>query len=266
MSRRYDSRTTMFSPEGRLFQVEYAMEAVGHAGTCMGILAKDGIVLCAEKKNQHKLLDINPLAAEKIFQIDDHVAVGIAGITADANALIEQLRLSAQQYKYTYQQAMPVEQLVRRLADNKQYYTMHGGMRPYGVSVLYAGWDKHLGYQLYLGDPSGNYGGWKATCIGSNAQSALSMLEQDYKEEFDTEEALNLAMTILSKTLDTQTLNSEKIEVSLVQKVDGKVQYKIMKAADVDRYCAKAEAAKKKKAEEEEKKRKEKAAASSSKK
>ena len=75
-------------------KVEYAMEAVGHAGTCMGILAKDGIVLCAEKKNQHKLLDINPLAAEKIFQIDDHVAVGIAGITADANALIEQLRLS----------------------------------------------------------------------------------------------------------------------------------------------------------------------------
>merc|ERR1712136_734635 len=172
MSRRYDSRTTMFSPEGRLFQVEYAMEAVGHAGTCMGILAKDGIVLCAEKKNQHKLLDINPMAAEKIFQIDDHVAVGIAGITADANA--------------------PIEQLVRRLADNKQYYTMHGGMRPYGVSVLYAGWDKHLGFQLYLGDPSGNYGGWKATCIGSNAQSALSMLEQDYKEEFDIEEALNL--------------------------------------------------------------------------
>ena len=109
MSRRYDSRTTMFSPEGRLYQVkkfifslifkigskkvEYAMEAVGHAGTCMGILAKDGIVVCAEKKNQHKLLDINPCTAEKIFQIDDHVAVGIAGITADANALIEQLRL-----------------------------------------------------------------------------------------------------------------------------------------------------------------------------
>ena len=74
------------------------MEAVGHAGTCMGILAKDGIVLCAEKKNQHKLLDINPMAAEKIFQIDDHVAVGIAGITADANALIEQLRLSGRHF------------------------------------------------------------------------------------------------------------------------------------------------------------------------
>lgn len=76
------------------------MEAVGHAGTCMGILAKDGIVLCAEKKNQHKLLDINPLAAEKIFQIDDHVAVGIAGITADANALIEQLRLSGKRFTF----------------------------------------------------------------------------------------------------------------------------------------------------------------------
>jgi len=254
----------MFSPEGRLYQVEYAMEAVGHAGTCMGILAKDGIVICAEKKNQHKLLDINPATAEKIFQVDDHVAVGIAGITADANALIEQLRLFAQQYKVMYDEAMPIEQLVRRLADSKQWYTMHGGQRPYGVSILYAGWDKHLGFQLYLGDPSGNYGGWKASCIGSNSQSALSMLEQDYKENCDTDEALNLAMTILSKTLDTQTLNSEKIEVSLVQKINGKVQYKVMKAADVDRYCAKAEAAKKKKAEEEEKKRKQKAAASSS--
>jgi len=256
----------MFSPEGRLFQVEYAMEAVGHAGTCMGIVASDGIVICAEKKNQHKLLDINPLTAEKIFKIDDHVAVGIAGITADANALIEQLRLTAQQYKLMYGDAMPVEQLVRRLADSKQFYTMHGGMRPYGVSILYAGWDKHLGYQLYLGDPSGNYGGWKATCIGSNAQSALSMLEQDFKEDFDIEQALNMAMTILSKTLDTQTLNSEKIEVSLVQKVNGSVQYKIMKAADVDKYCALAESAKKRKAEEDEKKRKEKAAAQSSKK
>jgi len=262
MSRRYDSKTTMFSPEGRLYQVEYAMEAVGHAGTCLGILAKDGIVLCAEKKNQHKLLDQNPTIAEKIYRIDDHCAVGIAGITADANALISLLRANAQQYRMVYQEAIPVEQVVRRMADNKQYFTMHGGVRPYGVSIIYAGWDKHLGFQLYQGDPSGNYGGWKATCIGNNSQSATSMLEQDYSEDLDTEQAINLAMSIFLKTLDTQTLNSEKIEVSVVNRISGKVQYRVLQPAEVDRYCKKAEDEKKKKAEEEEKKRKEKASSS----
>lgn len=262
MSRRYDSKTTMFSPEGRLYQVEYAMEAVGHAGTCLGILAKDGIVLCAEKKNQHKLLDQNPTVAEKIYRIDDHCAVGIAGITADANALISQLRAVAQQYRLVYQESIPIEQVVRRMADNKQYFTMHGGVRPYGVSILYAGWDKHLGFQLYQGDPSGNYGGWKATCIGNNSQSATSMLEQDYNEDCNTDQAINLAMTIFLKTLDTQTLNSEKIEVSLLSKVDGKVQYRVLAPSVVDEYCKKAETEKKAKAEEDEKKRKEKASSS----
>lgn len=262
MSRRYDSKTTTFSPEGRLYQVEYAMEAVGQAGTCLGILAKDGIVIVAEKKNQHKLLDTNPTVPEKIFRIDDHLAVGIAGITSDANSLISQLRLIAQQHRLVYQQAMPVEQLVRRMADNKQFFTMHGGVRPYGVSILYCGWDKHLGFQLYQGDPSGNYGGWKATCIGGSSQSATSMLEQDYSEDVDLEKAISLAMGIFLKTLDTQTLNAEKIEVSLIKEANGKVQYSVMTPANVNKHCKKAEDEKKKKADEEEKKRKEKAASS----
>jgi len=262
MSRRYDAKTTTFSPEGRLYQVEYAMEAVGQAGTCLGILATDGVVIVAEKKNQHKLLDTNPTVAEKIYRIDDHLAVGIAGITSDANALIAQLRLIAQQHRLVYQNPMPVEQLVRRMADNKQYFTMHGGVRPYGVSILYCGWDKHLVFQLYQGDPSGNYGGWKATSIGGSSQSATSMLEQDYDESMDLEKAINLAMGIYLKTLDTQTLNAEKIEVSLIKRVNGTVQYTVMKPADVNKYCKKAEEEKKKKADEEEKKRKEKAASS----
>merc|ERR1712210_120968 len=221
-----------------------------------------GVVIVAEKKNQHKLLDTNPSVAEKIYRIDDHLAVGIAGITSDANALIAQLRLIAQQHRLVYRNPMPVEQLVRRMADNKQYFTMHGGVRPYGVSILYCGWDKHLGFQLYQGDPSGNYGGWKATSIGGSSQSATSMLEQDYDESMDLEKAINLAMGIYLKTLDTQTLNAEKIEVSLIKRVNGTVQYTVMKPADVNKYCKKAEEEKKKKAEEEEKKRKEKAASS----
>jgi len=273
----YDGDVTTWSPQGRIFQIEYAMEAVGQAGTCLGILATDGVVIVAEKKNQHKLLDTNPSVAEKIYRIDDHLAVGIAGITSDANALIAQLRLIAQQHRLVYQNPMPVEQLVRRMADNKQYFTMHGGVRPYGVSILYCGWDKHLGFQLYQlspyhgccfsikdvkGDPSGNYGGWKATSIGGSSQSATSMLEQDYDESMDLEKAINLAMSIYLKTLDTQTLNAEKIEVSLIKRVNGTVQYTVMKPADVNKYCKKAEEEKKKKAEEEEKKRKEKAASS----
>merc|ERR1712037_755245 len=118
------------------------------------------------------------------------------------------------------------------------------------------GWDKHLGFQLYQGDPSGNYGGWKATSIGGSSQSATSMLEQDYDESMDLEKAINLAMGIYLKTLDTQTLNAEKIEVSLIKRVNGTVQYTVMKPADVNKYCKKAEEEKKKKAEEEEKRKK----------
>lgn len=118
-SRRYDSRTTTFSPEGRLYQVEYAMEAISHAGTAIGILGTDGVVLAAEKKVSSKLLE-PAKSSEKMYMIDDHVACAVAGITADANILINQARLHAQRYMFSYQEPQPVEQLVQRLCDEKQ--------------------------------------------------------------------------------------------------------------------------------------------------
>ena len=141
MSRRYDSRTTIFSPEGRLYQVEYAMEAISHAGTAIGILAVDGIVLAAEKKLTSKLLEPSK-SSEKMYMIDEHIAVAVAGITADANILINQARMHAQRYRFAFQEQQPVEQLVQTLCDEKQAYTQYGGLRPFGVSMLYAGWDK----------------------------------------------------------------------------------------------------------------------------
>ena len=161
MSRRYDGRTTTFSPEGRLYQVEYAMEAISHAGTALGILASDGIVLACEKKITSKLLEPQK-KSEKMYMIDEHVACAVAGITADANILINQARLHAQRYRFSFQEPQPVEQLVQSLCDEKQAYTQYGGLRPFGVSMLYAGWDKTYGFQLYQSDPSGNYNGWKA--------------------------------------------------------------------------------------------------------
>ena len=142
MSRRYDSRTTIFSPEGRLFQVEYAMEAISNAGAAIGCLAADGVVLIAEKKISSKLLDTHAVGVrrEKMYQLDSHVACAVAGMTADANILVNLCRLNAQRYSFAYQEPMPVEQLVRALCDTKQGYTQFGGQRPFGVSILYAGW------------------------------------------------------------------------------------------------------------------------------
>lgn len=131
-------------------------------------------------------------------------------MTADANILINWARSSAQRYLFTYDEEIPVEQLVQRLCDLKQGYTQYGGLRPFGVSFIIAGYDDHYGFQLYHSDPSGNYGGWKATCIGANNATAQSILKQDYKDDMTLEDAKALAVKVLSKTMDSTTLNSEK--------------------------------------------------------
>ena len=187
------------------------MEAIGHAGSCVGILTKDGVVLAAEKRVTSKLLDATH-KLEKMYQLDDHIVTAVAGITADANTLIQYARLSAQQYTFQYQEPIPVEQLVTDLCDLKQGYTQYGGLRPFGVSFLYAGYDIHYGYQLYHSDPSGNYGGWKATAIGAKHQQAQSILKQDYRDDLTLKEALQLTVKVLSKTLDSTTLKAEKLE------------------------------------------------------
>mmetsp|Transcript_15677 Transcript_15677/g.47745 ORF Transcript_15677/g.47745 Transcript_15677/m.47745 type:complete len:151 (+) Transcript_15677:147-599(+) len=150
MSRRYDQSTTTFSPEGRLHQVEYAINAINNAGTCVGIMAKDSVILAAEKKQLSILLANSEHAkgSEKMYKIDDHICCVVAGLSSDASILINQARLSSQQYLYRYQEAMPVEMLVQRICDYKQAYTQYGGLRPFGVGFLFCGWDKHHGYQL----------------------------------------------------------------------------------------------------------------------
>ena len=134
----------------------------------------------------------------------------VAGMTADANILINFARQAAQRYLLTYNEDIPCEQLVRRLCDLKQGYTQHGGLRPFGVSFIYAGYDPQRQFQLYQSNPSGNYGGWKATSVGANNASAQSLLKQDYKEDCNLKEACELAVKVLSKTMDSTKLSSEK--------------------------------------------------------
>ncbi|KAJ5387897.1 proteasome subunit alpha type-3 [Penicillium cosmopolitanum] len=225
MSRRYDSRTTIFSPEGRLYQVEYALEAISHAGTALGILAKDGIVLAAERKVTSKLLE-QDTSAEKLYTINDNMICAVAGMNADANILINYARQNAQRYLLTYNEDIPASS---SCAD------CHGGLRPFGVSFIYAGWDHLRQFQLYQSNPSGNYGGWKATSVGANNASAQSLLKQDYKEDSTLQEACAMAVKVLSKTMDSTKLSSEKIEFATVGKTkDGKIYHHLWSADEID--------------------------------
>ncbi|KAL0398086.1 UNVERIFIED_CONTAM: Proteasome subunit alpha type-4 [Sesamum radiatum] len=158
------------------------MEAIGNAGSAIGILSKDGVVLQESKLS--------------------------AILMPTKNQCL-------------------LKQLVQSLCDTKQGYTQFGGLRPFGVSFLFAGWDKNYGFQLYMSDPSGNYSGWKAAAIGANNQAAQSMLKQDYKDEITREEAVQLALKVLSKTMDSTSLTSEKLELAEVFLHNGKVKYQV---------------------------------------
>lgn len=175
--------------------------------------------------------------SEKTYKLCDHAACTVAGLTADANILIDQARLRAGRYTYQYSESIPVEQLVEHVCNYKQAYTQYGGLRPFGVAFLFAGYDSHHGFQLYQSDPSGNYSGWKATVIGANNQAGKSLLKTEYgakpksddddeemkegpaageEEEIivpDVSEALKLAVKVLSKTMDGTAPSPDKMEL-----------------------------------------------------
>lgn len=234
MSRRYDSRTTIFSPEGRLYQVEYAQEAISNAGTALGILLKEGVVLACEKKVTLKLLDNDGLA-EKLYVVDDHMVVAVAGMTADATILVNNARGKAQLYLKQYGEPIPCETLIKGVCDIKQGYTQHGGLRPFGVSFLYAGYDDRYEFQLYLLNPSGNFSGWRATSIGANNLAAQTLLKKDYSDDIGLKDACLLAVKVLLKTMDLLNLNSDKVEfATLLMGKDGKPLHKLWLAKDID--------------------------------
>mmetsp|Transcript_180223 Transcript_180223/g.438495 ORF Transcript_180223/g.438495 Transcript_180223/m.438495 type:complete len:251 (-) Transcript_180223:43-795(-) len=234
MARQYDSQTTTFSPEGRLFQVEYAIEAINNAASAVGLLCDEGVVIATEKVVVSKLLAV-PKKSEKIYKVDEHVMTAIAGLTADANILLNYARVIAQRYRFRFRSAQPVEQLVQEICDQKHVYTQHGSLRPYGVSFLFAGWDKHHGFQLYHSDPSGNYGGWKAAAIGKNFQGAQSTLKSEYKDGMDLDETLKLAVKTLTKTMDTTAPSSEKVELATLSLgPDGSIVQRQLTPAEVD--------------------------------
>ncbi|KAJ9444713.1 Proteasome subunit alpha type-4 [Diplonema papillatum] len=260
--RRFDQRTTIFSQEGRLYQVEYAMAATQQAPLTLGMVTKEGVVLVAERPQHSPLLEsekgqIANISGEKIYLIDDHIAVSVAGLTADANTLMNHARLTSQRYTYQFKEPCPVEHLIHVICDIKQGYTQIGGLRPFGVSFLYAGWDSTHGMQLYHSDPSGNYSAWKANAIGQHTENAQSILKQEWKPDMTLHEGMVLGTKILSKCGDAN-ITTEKVELAYLTKKDGESpKFHICSNTETDVVVAECKRLKEEEERQKEKERKE---------
>ncbi len=209
----YDRAITIFSPDGRLYQVEYALEAVKRGLTTLGLVCKDGAVLVAERRKFSSLLDESTV--EKIVRIDDHIAFAYAGLGPDARVLMETARSDAQIHRLLYDEAIPPITLVRRICDIKHAYTMYGGARPFGVAFLIAGIDGDKPVLLST-EPGGAYAGYKAYVLGAGSQAAQEILEKELKDrELTLEEGIVLALSIL-KRVSEKTLTPAEIEVGVI--------------------------------------------------
>ena len=219
----YDRGSTIFSPDGRLFQVEYAIEAVKRGTTAIGIKTTEGCSFVVQKRLHTTLVEKDMV--KKIFSIDDQIATAIAGLTADARILVNQARIQAQVHRITYNEPITVEALTRRLANVKQMYTQHAGVRPFGVSLLIAGCDEVLGPQLYMTEPSGSYWSYRATAIGSSAPTIIEFLEGEYQTIAKTVVEGNLVSLKALKHVSEEQLDSSLVEIAIISKTSPKLQY-----------------------------------------
>ncbi len=194
----YDRAITVFSPDGRLFQVEYALETVNRGATIIGVTCSEGIVLGAEEQIQTKLQDAN--FSWKLYEVDDHLGAAVVGLGSDARILIDQARISAQSNRLTYDDPIDVEIITKRIGDIKQIYTQHAGVRPFGVSIIFGGVDK-TGNRLFTTDPSGSYRGYKAVAIGIGRETVDKILQEDYREDITLDEAIKLVVRCLVEAL-----------------------------------------------------------------
>ncbi len=214
--RGYDMAITQFSPEGRLFQVEYAIEAVRRGTTAIVCRNKNSVVFAVEKKSSQ--LQEETLGSEKIFKIDDHIGVAIAGLTADARVLIDRARVQAQINLLNYDEKISVKDSTLNICEYKQVFTQNAGVRPFGVSFLIAGIDGN-GTSLYLTDPSGAMWSYYAFAIGSGATEARAYLEEHYKKDIIDEELKLLPLRAL-KELMGDNLNKNTCDVAFILKED----------------------------------------------
>ena len=238
----YDRGITIFSPDGRLFQVEYAREAVKRGTTSLGIVSKDGVVLIVDKRTVSRLVVAKSI--EKIFQIDDHIGAATSGLVTDARVLVERARVDSQINKITYNEPITVEALAKGISDLKRAYTQNGGVRPFGTALIIGGVNGDEA-RLFETDPSGALIEYKATAIGSGVQAAMDVFEEryeedlslseaiDYEEDLSLSEAIDLGLDALYEATDGKT-NNTNVEIAVIEIATQ--QYRKLEDAEVEKY------------------------------
>ena len=232
----YDRGITIFSPDGRLYQVEYAREAVKRGAPSVGVRTADGVVLAAAKRTRSRLMEADSL--EKIHKIDDHIGVATAGHVADGRRLVDFARRRAQVERLRYGEPIDLETLTKGITDQIQEFTQTGGARPFGVALLVAGVDTEDSDtddpsmrrpRLFETDPSGTPVEWAATAIGSDRDDLQRFLEEEYTESSDLETGIDLALRALADisddfdpaevalaTVDTESASFEELDPEAV--------------------------------------------------
>eukprot|EP00995_Heteronema_vittatum_P005290 NODE_1830_length_882_cov_741.320528_g1278_i0.p1 GENE.NODE_1830_length_882_cov_741.320528_g1278_i0~~NODE_1830_length_882_cov_741.320528_g1278_i0.p1 ORF type:complete len:267 (-),score=94.02 NODE_1830_length_882_cov_741.320528_g1278_i0:82-789(-) len=225
----YSFSLTTFSSSGKLGQIDHALAAVCQGSTSLSIKATNGVVLATEKKMATPLMDSSSI--QKISPLDDHVGLVYSGMGPDARVLTASGRKECQAYRRTYHEPIPIGQIVRHLASVMQEFTQSGGVRPFGVSLLVAGYDS-LGPHLFQVDPSGSYWAWKASAIGKNMVNAKTFLEKRYTADIELEDAIHTALLTLKEGFDGK-MTSDNIELATV---NSKCEFKVLSAAEVKDY------------------------------
>jgi proteasome alpha subunit len=208
----YDRVAQTFSPEGRILQVEYADKTVRLGSASIGMVCKDGVVLISDKRQKDKL--VVESSTNKITEIDEHIMTVAAGIVSDARVLVDKARVIAQQHRVTYDSEITVESVTKEVADIKQQFTQYGGARPYGVSLMIAGFDNAP--RLFMTDVFGSYWEYKANAIGENDEKLKEKLRQEYKSDMTCEEGVKLALKIF-KEVEAENFEKSRLDIGIMK-------------------------------------------------
>jgi proteasome alpha subunit len=226
----YDRSATMFAPDGHILQVEYAGKAVRLGTASIGINCSDGVLIVADKGQKDSL--IVPESTDKIYEIDEHIIASAAGISSDARILINQARLVAQQHRVTYDSPVETETIIREIADIKQQYTQHPGVRPFGVALMIAG-KNGKECKLFTSEITGNYFEYNAIALGANDEKIKDILRQKYNKDISVEEGIRLAMSIFKEVLGDK-FDTHRFNVSYIKKDEDKL--KKLTKEEIQRY------------------------------
>ena len=228
---KYDRALTVFSPEGRLYQVEYALEAVRRGTIAVAIKSNEDVCLAAQIKIPSKLMD--PDSIDKIFQIDEHIGVAISGLHADSRTLINYARVQAQSFRLTYDEPVRMNMLVKTIADLKQMYTQYGGIRPFGCALFFIGIDS-TGPQIYTTSPSGIYRPYKAYALGSGEAQAREHIQTNYKENMSFKEIVDLALNAIKESVE-EDLSKDTIRIAYVKSSEDN-KFKICTKDEINKF------------------------------